>query len=474
MSLLTEYLCSNFEEIYAEEFYRDIFSYDLQEKGVFDDGKYNGILVEVDNSSGEKKILRHTVTNDLDKIREVCTRDNFCLMSPISYVGKARKSENARLLYAIAIDLDGIIIKDNEPTGLDTLIHQIENISRIPKPTYIVSSGTGLHLYYVFEEPIKLYPNIVEDLQKYKRELTRICWNGYITELEKNVQYESLFQGFRVVGTITKRGERARAFVYGDKVDMKYMNEFVDVEDKVLGLEYKTRYSLKEAKEKFPEWYEARIVNKQPRATWTTKRDLYDWWKRRIEKEVKVGHRYYCMMCLAVYARKAGISREELEKDAFELAPYFDTYTKSEDNYFTDGDVLDGLQAYDDKYMTFPINSISKLTDIPIQKNKRNYRKQSEHLLRARTVQALDYPNGEWRKGNGRKAKDQIVAEWRHYNPQGKKIQCHRETGLSRVTIDKHWNAECNNETKMRIFLEKNKFEDIVKILDELENKRRN
>jgi len=51
-------------------------------------------------------------------------------MSPISYVGKKRASENARELYALAIDLDGVIIKDGEPIGLYTLFHQIEKIDR--------------------------------------------------------------------------------------------------------------------------------------------------------------------------------------------------------------------------------------------------------------------------------------------------------------------------------------------------------
>ena len=29
-----------------------------------------------------------------------------------------------------------------------------------PMPTYLVASGSGLHIYYVFDKPIDLYPNI--------------------------------------------------------------------------------------------------------------------------------------------------------------------------------------------------------------------------------------------------------------------------------------------------------------------------
>jgi hypothetical protein len=55
---------------------------------------------------------------------------------------------------------------------------------------------------------------------------------------------------------------------------------------------------------------------------------LYDWYKRElIEKERSVeGRRYYRTMCLAIYAKKCGISKEELEQDA--LALYEGVYNK--------------------------------------------------------------------------------------------------------------------------------------------------
>ena len=443
-NILTKYLYTYYDEIEPREFYREIFREgELQEKGVYDKGKYNGILVEVTNEKlkdGRNKILRHTVTDDLDKIDEVIERDNFCLMSPISYIGKTRNSDNARALYALTIDLDGLIIKNgDDPTGLKTLFHQIENIDRIPMPTYIVSSGTGLHLYYVFEKPIMLFPNVVKQLQVYKRELTRIVWQGYITKLEDNVQYESLFQGFRVVGTVTKKGERARAFQTGNRVTMEYMNEFVRDEFKTDDFVYKSNLPLKQAKEKYSDWYEKRIVKKLPKGTWICKKDLYEWWKDRIENEAKTGHRYYCMMMLAVYARKSGIELEELEKDAFMFMEKFDKLPSSEDNPFTEKDVIDALQAYDDRYMTYPINSISYLTDIHIEKNRRNYRKQKDHLKRARAVQSIDYPDGEWRNKEGRPSKEQIVKEYRKNNPNGKKSDCIRATGLDKKTVYKWW-----------------------------------
>lgn len=447
---LTEYLIENFNEIDSIDFYRDIFPKgELQEKGVYEKGKYNGILVEVTSEKrkdGRNKVFRYTVTDDLENIKQVISRENFCLMSPISYIGKERTSVNARVLYALAIDLDGVIIKeDGDPFGLRTLFHQINNIDRLPSPTYVVSSGTGLHLYYVFENPIMLFPNVINKLQKYKKELTRLIWQGYITELEDNVQYESLFQGFRMVGTITKKGERARAFKVGEHVTMEYMNKFVGDEFKANDFTYKSKLTLEKAKEKYPEWYEKRIVKKQPKGTWTVSRAVYDWWKKKILEGAKTGHRYYCMMMLAVYARKASISREELEKDAFYFMELFDTLPASDDNPFNEKDVIDALQAYEDRYITYPINSISYLTDIYIEKNKRNYQKQKWHLEEARAIRdiRMKRQGKKWSDGNGRPkgsgTKEEIIKEYRKNNPMARKSDCIRDTGISKMTVYKWW-----------------------------------
>ena len=448
MNLLTEYLLHHYDEVGPIDFYRDIFpTGELQEKGVYEKGKYNAIAVEVTNEkkkNGKDKVLRHTITDDLDKIREMVSRDNFCLMSPISYIGKERNSDNARFLYALVIDLDGVIIKNgDDPFGLRTLIHQIENINRIPMPTYIVSSGTGLHLYYVFEKPIMLFKNVVKQLQKYKKELTRIIWQDYITKLSDTVQYESLFQGFRIVGTITKKGARARAFKTGNHVTMEYMNQFVDKEFKAEDFAYKSKLTLAQAKEKYPTWYEERIIQKKPRGTWTVNRAVYEWWKKRILKEAKTWHRYYCLMMLAVYARKAAIDREELENDAFKMMAIFDKLPATDDNPFDEKDVIDALQAYEDKYITYPINSISYLTDIHIEKNKRNYRKRAQHIKIMNAIRDIEYSDSEWRNKEGRPkgsgTKEQIVKEYRENNPDARKSDCIRATGLDKKTVYKWW-----------------------------------
>lgn len=447
MKTVLEYLETYCEEITPFEFYRRIFPPDsLERKGVYETGKYNAIAVSI---SKNKRIKRFTVTDDLDMVNSLCATDDFCIMSPISYAGKSRKSENARFLHALAIDLDGIRMRDykGEPSGMVDLFYQFDGngpSNYLPKPSMIVMSGSGIHIYYVFKKPIPMFPNIVKQLNVYKRRLTWQLWTQGVSDLQDTVQYESLFQGFRMPGTMTKDGNRARAFLVdsGDPVTMEYMNEFVPADFKTKDFTYKSDLTLPEAKSKYPEWYEKRIVQKKPKGSWQTSRAVYDWWKRKIYEGAEDGHRYWAVMALAAYAKKCGIERAELEKDALGMIEMLDERGKREDNPFTVDDVMAALEAYNDSYITYPIDTISYRTGIHIEKNKRNGRQQAEHLKRCRIIQmANDMVDGtNWREKNGRKSKKEIVYDYvkAHSEVKNKSVIA-RDLKISRPTVIKYY-----------------------------------
>lgn len=446
LNYLTDYLATLYSEISYKEFYRYIFPKgSLQEKGIYEKGRYNGIIVEITNERlpNEKlKVLRHTLTDDLEILDQVVSRNNFCLMSPITYAGKTRDSSLARELYALTFDLDSLQGSSDDPWGIMNMLNQMSYTGRLPKPTFIVSSGTGLHIYYVFEKPIPLFKNVLEQLEVFKKELTRMLWHDSISKLVDDIQYEPVCQGFRMVGTITKRGDRTKAFIIGDRVTMDYLNTFVREEYKVKTFSYKSDLTLKQAKKKYPDWYQKRIIGKKERGTWNFKRAVYDRWLERVKKEYKLGHRFWSVWVLAVTAKKCNITQDELEKDAFALLNLFNRDGNSKDNPFTKDDVLSALEGYDSAWFTYPIEKMAYRSDIALQKNKRNGRPQRQHLERARAVQEIDYPNGEWRNEDGAPTKQNIVEEWRKENPNGKKIDCVRDTGLSKPTVYKWWNGE--------------------------------
>ena len=159
-----EHLEKFLEPVEPYEFYREIFPEgSFERKGHFEDRKGNGIAVtvaksEVDKATGialqiegDGKAKRCTVTDELDELRELQDTD-FTIMSPISYFGRRRCGKNARYLYALVFDLDGV----GMPQLRDTL-HQM-NKDILPQATFVVNSGTGLHLYYVLKEPVPMYP----------------------------------------------------------------------------------------------------------------------------------------------------------------------------------------------------------------------------------------------------------------------------------------------------------------------------
>ena len=219
-----------YERVNPEDFYYELFPEgEFQIKGEFQKLKYNGIALEI---LPKDKTKRYTITDDHEIIIDLLQSPNFVIISPISYIGKTRSSKNARCFYALCIEVDNILINKNGLEGLANLVYQIEN-NILPKPTFMVCSGNGVHLYYQFEKPLFLFPKVVDRLQNYKRWLTRKIWNRYVTTSynEKDVQYESLFQGFRMVGGVTKRlNERTVAFRIGEKVSVDYMNSFLPKE----------------------------------------------------------------------------------------------------------------------------------------------------------------------------------------------------------------------------------------------------
>lgn len=450
MNIIAKELARKYEPVSPMDFYREVFpDGELDEEDAMTPGRYVGIAVEISRSGkdGKPAVKRYTVTDDLDTIDLLQYSKDFCILAPISYAGKSRVSRNARFMYALVVELDNLVVDRHKgQTGLQNLISQWSDRAHwIPRPTYLVASGTGVHLYYLFKKPIPLFPNVVKSMEKYKRELTKMIWNRHVTvsHTDETIQQESIFQAFRMVGTVTKLGDRVEAFQTGDRVTVDYMNSFVTKLEyrHDCGMEevYKSDLSRAKAKNKYPDWYERRIVRGEPKRHWICKRDLYDWWKRRIREEARVGHRYYCLMMLAIYAVKCDIPREELEADCLELMEEFEKLTEKEDNHFTEKDVLDALQSFEDKgLITYPVNSIANRSGLKITKNKRNHRKQAVHLKIARaTLSIMNDEQGEALQG--RPSQAQKVREWQKEHPQGKKAECVRETGLSRPTVYKWW-----------------------------------
>lgn len=405
-----------------------------------------------------------------DSLEELMGRYKFVVTTPATYVGRRRFKSNARYLYALAFDLDEVGVSE-----LSEVIHQ-QKIGMTPQANIIVNSGDGIHLYYILAKPMPLYPKVYETLTSVKKALTRLIWNKATSRTgeDNQVQIQPIIQPFRVPGSKSKHGDVVTAWHNADaplhtieelnrfasKPTLKYLNSGVSQEEaKALdkGSYSTNRLTKARAKELYPEWYQRRIVEGAPRKTWSVHRGLYDWWKNMLweNEKVAVGHRYHCIMFLAVYAKKCNVPFEELKRDALKLVPRMEALTGNTGRHFSVQDALDALKAYKDSSETYPRQLIEDRTGLRIDPNKRNYQKQTDHLEVARAIRDVKTKQRgmkSWDENNGRPKGSIVLAEdspqyakvqeWRRNNPQSKnKSLCARETGLSRPTVRKWWQS---------------------------------
>ena len=134
------------------------------------------------------------------------------------------------------------------------------------------------------------------------------------------------------------------------------------------------------------------------------------------------------------------ISREEVEADMYDK---FDELSQIEhSNPLTEEDIKSALETYDRQYYNFTIHDIEKLTDIRIDRNKRNYRKQKQHILVMNAIRDVIYPEGEWRNKEGRPkgsgTKEDLVREYVKNNPNDNPTEIARNLGISRPTVYKY------------------------------------
>lgn len=422
--------------------------------------RYNPIVFYQEVVDGQKKNRHRIILKEDDESLRFLSGRKFAIMSPITYVGRNNTQENARYLYALAFDLDGVSMRCHHK------MFDLVEKGIMPMPNIIVNSGHGYHLYYLLENPVALYPVIVPLLNRVKHGLTNILWNMGTSELEDR-QYQSILQSFRLPGTLTKFGKRIRAFVTrSDRYTLEdlngYLSKYKLSPEELFVCTGKAKYNpkgvtLSEAERMWPEWYFSRVVQKKRVGRkWHVNRAVYDWWLHLLQEaddEIKEHHRYWCILTLVIYAVKCDVPRDEVLADALALVPKMDSYTKTEDNHFTESDVYDAMLAYDENYNKWPIKTIEDTTTIRIERNRRNGRKQDEHLMIARaTRDIVSKQRGKrsWRDGNGRpyaipdNSKEcALVTSWRKENPDNmNKSQCAKEIGLDRKTVRKWWDPD--------------------------------
>lgn len=470
-------------------FYRDIFPEGfLQERWAEGerrsefDGKPNAIALKFGPKTrkqlvkGKKVdvsvIERLTVTDDLEGVSALVkasiAENAPVYMAPVSWYGRNNKAANARFLHAFAVDLDGVT-----PVKLGSVLKQMRNghdpanekwVS-MPQASYIVMSGRGLHLYYLLDRPVPLVPAVVPFLQQLKRRLTDVVWTDYTSEDgNEGRQYQGIYQGFRMPGTTTRLNGHgvdakdankyeALAFMYApdgasepQRVSLDYLVDYCGIRGKEIPgelyriLETKGgRTPIAEAKERWPEWYERRVVQGEEKEGYDTNRGAYESWLSRIEGEAVVHGRYFAVLALVAYAVKCNVPLKELEKDAYGLVPVLDKLSDDPGNRFTDYDVACALSAYGSNDLRFWKNEyMCRRAKIAPHENKHNGRPQGEHLKIARFARDLNYDElGGWGNKNGAPTKRDEIRAYAAEHPDASRSAIAKALGVSRTTVIK-------------------------------------
>ena len=474
-------------------FYRDIFPEGfLQERWGDDgkrsefDGKPNAIALKFGPKTrkqlvkGEKVdvpvIERFTITDDLEGVSSLVkasiAENAPVYMAPVSWYGRNNKAANARFLHAFAVDLDGVT-----PAKLGSVLKQMRNghdpanekwVS-MPQASYIVMSGRGLHLYYLLDRPVPLIPAVVPFLQQLKRRLTDVVWTDYTSEDgNEGRQYQGIYQGFRMPGTTTRLNGHgvdakdvskyeALAFMYAPegaseprRVTLDYLVDYCGIRGKEIPgelyriLETKGgRTPIAEAKAKWPEWYERRVVQGEEKDGYDTNRGAYESWLSRIEDEAVVHGRYFAVLALVAYAVKCNVPLKELEKDAYGLVPVLDKLSDEPGNRFTDYDVACALSAYGSNDLRFWKNEyMCRRAKVVPHANKRNGQKQKEHLEEARAIRNIrQHRKGtNWWDGgnrNGAPTKRDEIRSYAAEHPDASHAAIAKALGVSRTTVIK-------------------------------------
>jgi len=422
-----EYIQEQYEEknMVLSEYGEEVSSYTLYED-IFGDTEQTMPIVFIDE--GEEQTTKHIVPMSIDEAMARCEDRSDMLMGGCTYFNNWISKKSAKDIYTFIIDMDNVY------SG--TLLNALQkdwktaNDEVLPMPTYIVNSGTGLHLYFVLTEPIPNYKTTTENIDKLYRALA-VQQTTKRVYLKKQVQWFG--QDFRMAGGLNKYEWKNTVFRVGQKWDIDELGKAVGLKDV-----HFVRYGEKRTKKP--------IEKRKPRAKrqgWKSNRAFYDYTLRNCRTKTKEGNRYTSMCALSVIAWKCDVSREELEKDLLSLLP---EYNKGALRQIKEKEIYSAMKMYNDKAMLTQRERLEDWQGWEFKPIKRNGQKQEWHLEDIRTKKENMKRRGQsFKNPEGRPSTKGIVFYWREEHPNGTKAECIKETGLSKPTVYKWWDEKIDN-----------------------------
>ena len=449
---------------------------------------------------------------ELDDLVDYQSTRNDVYVPPCSFINGYCSNATCRKIYALVIDIDQV-----KPHAIEKVIKNGVLGSKIPMPTLITNSGSGLHFYYVLRQPVPYF--------RKNRPMLQDVYRGLFVAVKKNLagkaDWHSLIQPFRLPGSLTKLDQEATGFSSGSKWDIKKLavrvgatfdGAMVQLEE-LSQEEYNKRQRERLIGEKCPlcgedlvkrtrsdgkifvgcmgypkcrymRTLEGELIKpsktRKPRKRINGK--FYDVCLRNVWERTEQGRRYLSMVGLAIVAYKTGVSRKKLEEDLNELVEHFNEIGAK----FKQSEVNKALKAYNPKAITTRSTVLEDYFGWEFRRKgewieeerKKHYEKEQERVHKLRPdikkklidLEAIN-ENEEiinkkkyalywarkkrdrnqeecgtrWNDNSGRKTKQELVLKWREEHPDGRKVDCIKETGISKATVYKWWESGPQN-----------------------------
>ena len=327
---------------------------------------------------------------------------------PCDFFNGVYRAACLKKIYALILDLDYL-----DPDTLDRLIKQIDAGTK-PQPSMIVNSGSGIHLYFTFAEPVDAYKLRLPTLRAM---LARVgdLYSGY-GKLDRH----PLTQAFRPVGSLTKLGDIATGFIVGQQWDALELAEKIGV--RIEGWQHvkkpaevgTTAPAKKPAKPK---------VAFMPNA----KRKLFAYCGERIFTHTDLGNRYKALFGLAIVGYKTHTPRAEVIAEMESLIKIWNR--KHPENPVEMREIDKAMEGYSQKFLMVRSATLEEYFGWQFERKiPRRGRKRDEQLELARAVKDATQPI----------LKRQAIAKYLKQNPTATTRQIAAALGMSLSTVGKY------------------------------------
>ena len=451
------------EEVSGDTFYQDYLFRELYS------GELEGYKVLLTEYDAEEKNKINKV--DVDEICDFLHLNDVAI-SPCLFHNNWRRKALLNYISAFVLDIDKL-----RPKQLQRFLRLFEE-GRLLMPTFISNSGSGVHFYYLLDKMLKIDSARNEANNLAATAIYRCLYDDVIKkEKWKDAQRHWLGQDYRVVNSRTKLNQISQIFKTGRVYTFDELIAHYDIQvdrEKHYATKKMIRYAENIAKDlglQDPDYtdakvtyefiaenkdaaYLARVERRRLRAEKENRRKNKKfkkpgtWYSNTLfhmRDHTAPGFRFSSMKALAIIAFKEKVSREKFLSDVRELTTYWESYDWGGDEFNTKNvEAIERLFDNALKYANTSSETLEEWLGYEFKRigSKKNGRTRHEHLERARAVQDVDYPNGEWRNKDGAPSKSSMVQEWRREHPEGKPMDCVRATGMDKNTVYKWWNGE--------------------------------